>query len=324
MISPAMTIRRPHPDSPDPDQRLARARLRLRVGLSHGPGAAQLRWLRDALVERRRIATLARHRGRWPLWESLEIDLHALCNRDCVFCPRHGDRSGVRKLADGTPVTTAMPTQRVRAILDEAAALGYRGPVRLHRLSEPFLDDRYVDIARQVKARGMLLFEETNGDPLRHDDTLVEQLDGLLDGLCVGLYDYRDEAHKIDQMLYWRRRFHRTPVTFSLPLEDCALRAGSAPLDDDRFPRDPRALATPCFQPATKLLIRYDGQLSLCCEDDRCAHDLGNAFEQSLAALWWSPRRVELARQLARRNGRQAIPICSRCYADQRVRLLDR
>jgi len=250
------------------------------------------------------------------------VELHARCNRDCNFCPRYADRSGIRKDADGRPVQSQMPTDRIVHILDQAAAQGFTGPVRLHRLSEPLLDPRYVEIARAVKQRGMLLCEETNGDPLRHDDGLVRQLDGLLDSLCVGLYDYRSERQKIREMVLWRRRFQNTRVTFSLPLEACAIRKGAAQIEDERIERDQRALAVPCFQPATKLLIRYDGQVSMCCEDDACEHGLGNAFDQPLADIWWAPRRVEIARQLAQPGGRQHLPRCRECYAAQTVNLL--
>ena len=91
------------------------------------------------------IALRARHRS-IGFWSKLQIELQSDCNRDCGFCPRFGDRSGVRKDADGKAIRVKMPTEHVKGIIDQAHALGYRGVIGLHRLSEATLDPRFLDI----------------------------------------------------------------------------------------------------------------------------------------------------------------------------------
>ena len=49
--------------------------------------------------------------------------------------------------------------------------------------------------------------------------------------------------------------------------------------------KDDRILDLPCTRRLTALLIRYDGEVSLCCEDDTCTFDLGNVFTQRIEEI---------------------------------------
>ena len=140
------------------------------------------------------------------MWDNLEVELHSHCNRDCDFCPRYLDRSGVRKDESGKSIRVQMPTEQFHSIIDQAAALGYRGNVLMHRLSEPLLDPRFLEFARCIRAKGMKPVEHTNGDVLKRDARLCEELDGLLELICIGLYDYKTEEEKCAEMEFWRAR----------------------------------------------------------------------------------------------------------------------
>ena len=86
-----------------------------------------------------------------PMWSSMEMDLSAFCNRDCIFCPRYHDRSGVRKDADGKNIMQQMPSEHIYNIINQAKDLEYKGIIKLHRLSEPLIDSRYLEIAKYIK-----------------------------------------------------------------------------------------------------------------------------------------------------------------------------
>jgi len=255
----------------------------------------------------------------FPMWKSLEVEIHSHCNRDCGWCPRFNDRSGVRKDESGRSVRIPMPTEKFHEIIDQAAELGYRGRVSLHRLSEALLDRRFVDLARYVKSKGMKVIEDTNGDVLRKNDMLCSELDGVVHCFNVGLYDYETEEEKRRKMGFWLQRFKKTRITFSLPLEQAFIRQGSELYADSRITKVDAALDVECFMPVGKFLIRYDGEVSFCCEDDSCSFRIGNAFEHSLEEIWWSPRRIQLARQLLEPGGRRAIDYCNTCYNCQGV-----
>lgn len=253
----------------------------------------------------------------FPMWTTLEVEIHSLCNRDCKWCPRFGERTGVRKDSNGKPIKKQMPTERFYRIIDQAADLGYKGNVRMHRLSEALLDNRYLTFAKYIADKGMRVTEDTNGDVLRSNDQLCQALDGLVHTFIIGLYDYTSKEEKLKEMDFWNNRFKKTNVCFSLPLENCIVRKGAACYDDGRIIKDDAALDSPCEMLVRKILIRYDGEVSMCCEDDKCEHGFGNAFEKSLEELWWSPKRMAMGRQLLKSGARRTIKFCSTCYDAQ-------
>lgn len=250
------------------------------------------------------------------MWSSMELELHAFCNRDCVFCPRYHDRSGIRKDAEGNSIMKQMPTENVYNIINQAHELGYKGIIKLHRLSEPLIDPRYIEIARFIKQNTeMKLFDDTNGDILKKKPRLIPLLDGLVYGFTIGLYDATTEKEKETEKTYFRSLFKKSQIRFSIPQEACTIRQNSKIYDE--VDKDPKALDSPCFQPQKFLQIRYDGNVSLCCEDDQCNFGLGNAFEKSIKDIWWSEKHVMLARELAKPGGRHKFNVCNKCYNSQ-------
>jgi organic radical activating enzyme len=249
-----------------------------------------------------------------PMWRSLELDIQSLCNRDCHFCPRYEDRSGVRKDSVGNKVNQEMPTFNVLSIIDQAYRLNYKGLVSFHGLSEPFLDERFFKFAEYVRKKGMVLSIYTNGDKLRQNERLRRQVDGLVNILAVGLYDYKTLNEKRKLMQIWQGWFKKTRVLFSLPKEYCAIRAGTEPYK--KVHKKPETLEEPCLD-TYRLLIRYDGEVSLCCEDDLCEVGIGNAFSQSLLSLWWSDKHMEVVNNLKLPGNRHKYKPCSICYKSQ-------
>ena len=75
-------------------------------------------------------------------------------------------------------------------------------------------------------------------------------------------------------------------------------------------------LDLPCFH-TESLLIRYDGNVSLCCWDDYCRFSLGNAFETPIKEIWWSKKHVSTVRNLQLYKSKKNYPLCSVCYMDQ-------
>lgn len=259
----------------------------------------------------------------FPIWENLEIDIQSSCNRDCEFCPRYYDRSGVRKDAEGNQVIAKMPTEKVYDLIDQAHHLGFRGKIKLHRLSESMLDKRYVEFARYIKSKGLRLLENTNGDVLKKNEALCEQLDGLIEHLTVGLYDYHNEIEKQAEIAYWQSKFTKTQLAFSTPPENCTIRQGAKIYFE--VEKNPAALELPCLQPSRMMLVRYDGEVSLCCEDDQCHFNLGNIFEKSLEEIWWSYKHIRIATILQKAGSRHHFARCSQCYNGQeKINLLSR
>ena len=257
------------------------------------------------------IALRARHRS-IGFWSKLQIELQSDCNRDCGFCPRFGDRSGVRKDADGKAIRIKMPTEHVKGIIDQAHALGYSGVVGLHRLSEATLDPRFLEIYDYIRQRGMVFHDATNGDVLQRKPELCAAIDHPDTELIFGLYDATTEAEREEEKKFWRARFKHASVKFSEPVKKLVLRKNSQAYE--LAEKDPRILDMPCYA-TTELLIRYDGNVNLCCQDDQCEFHIGNAFETPIEDIWWSDKRTHIVRTLRRPGGRHQFGPCSTCYA---------
>lgn len=249
-----------------------------------------------------------------PLFTKVRLETHSHCNRDCSFCSRFNDRSGIRKDSNGKKVEKRMPTEQVYRLLDELAAFRYTGWIGFHRLSEPMLDRRYVEFATRAKELGMKIWENSNGDVLARRPDLIEQIDGLVDHLIIGLYDYETPAERQVLEQDWLARFKQTRIEFSAPWEEPASRFSSdMEIDDTQY--NPKQQLN-CRAPSLNLLIRYDGEVSLCGQDDACEFELGNVFEQSIASIWWSPKHIGLVRGLLEPGGRMEHAFCRGCRLD--------
>lgn len=248
-----------------------------------------------------------------PLWGRMGIEIHSDCNRDCYFCSRYGDTSGTRKYPDGKHIRKKMPIDKIFNIIDQTEELGFKGIIGFHRLSEPFLDNRYIRIASYAKQKGMRVGENSNGDLLKKNLDLCRELDGLLDEIKIGLYDYQSVDEKKKQMNFWKNRFKKTNVTFSFPNEFPLIRKDSKLFIDEKGKAFYNRVKFPCYWPIIGLLIRYDGEVQLCCEDNKCELKLGNVFDSSLEDIWWSQKHIDIINSLKFSYGRKKYPLCREC-----------
>jgi len=258
---------------------------------------------------------MAMDKDSFPMWETLEMDLHSNCNRDCKFCPRYLDRSGVRKDKNGKNVLLQTPTDKVYAIIDEVCEMGFEGKIKFHRLSEALLDKRYLQFVKYAHSKGLQVWENTNGDVLKRNAKLCSELDGIIIDLVIGLYNYKTYKEKLAQIDFWKKKFNKTPLRFSAPLETPGIRQGSEIYLTKR--KNPRIIDEPCVTRLNALLIRYDGNVSLCCQDDMCTFNLGNVFEQSIEEIWWSDKHIEIIDNVRKPGGRKKYELCSKCYNHQ-------
>ncbi len=248
----------------------------------------------------------------FELFDSVELEINSACNRDCEFCPRYYNRTGIRKDEAGNMVRKQMPTDKVKSVIDELIAMGFRGKIRFHRLSEPLVDKRYLGFVKYAKSKGLLVTDHTNGDVLKNDAELCKQLDGLVDEYKIGLYDYTTHKGKQKEIAFWKTRFKKTRITFSLPLEYTNIRQDSKAYFKKY--KNPKILDQPCDTRLNSLLIRYDGEVSLCCQDDECTFGLGNVFEKPIAEIWGSKKHKNVINTVTKPGGRYKFELCSKCY----------
>jgi radical SAM protein with 4Fe4S-binding SPASM domain len=259
-------------------------------------------------------------RGAIPLFERLQLESQAHCNRACWFCPRTYDRSGTYLDARGRPVSHRLPTETILRVLDEAVALGFAGRVGFHHYSEPLVDKRNVTLAREARSRGLRPYLHTNGDLLRRDDALVRNVLDVYELIVVGLYDYATDGELDEEKRYWRRRLAGAENLEFSPIGLSGSRtAHSIGVPRALVPSDPRMAVPdltfehgPCHRPLIRLIVRHDGELANCCEDVAGAFGLGSVHEHSVEELWYSDRHVRIVNELLTGH-RGAHALCRNC-----------
>jgi radical SAM protein with 4Fe4S-binding SPASM domain len=256
---------------------------------------------------------------RLPLFERLQIESQSNCNRSCWFCPRTYDRSGKYLASAGDPVLHRMPTEKILDILDQAQALGFSGRVGFHHYSEPLLDKRNVMLAGEARNRGMRPYLHTNGDVLRHDKRLCQEVGNVYELIVVGLYDYATDGELEAAKRYWRERLVGATLDFS-PIGLFGVRSAHSigipralvPTDSRMAVPDLTFANAPCHRPLLRMIIQHDGEMANCCEDTLGAFQLGNVYESSLEHLWFSERHVKVVRDLVA-GKREGYILCRRC-----------
>ena len=240
-----------------------------------------------------------------PLFERLLIESQSNCNRSCWFCPRTYDQSGKYLDAAGKPLLNQMPTEKILDLLDQAQALEFRGGVGFHHYSEPLLDKRNIMLAREARKRGMKPDLHTNGDVLKHDDALCEEVKSVYDLIVIGLYDYKTNEELHESKRYWQTRLTGANLKFSSIGLSGAGASYSIGIPKALVPWDPRMAVpdltfanAPCHRPLIRMIIQHDGEVCNCCDDTTGAFKLGNVYQYSLAELWYSEHHVEVVRDL--------------------------
>ena len=258
-------------------------------------------------------------RTKIPLFERLQIESQSNCNRSCWFCPRTYDRSGKYYDGAGKPVLNRMSTEKILDLLDQAHALGFRGRVAFYHYSEPLLDERSTMLAREAKKRGMEPYLHTNGDVLRHNDRLTEEVKKLYGLIVVGLYDYETNEELEKSKRYWNDRLSGANLAFSPIGISGARSAHSIGAPRALVPGDRRMSVpdlayenAPCHRPLIRMLIQYDGEMCHCCEDIHGDFRLGNIDQTSMEKLWFSERHQEIVQNLIA-GGREKYFLCRDC-----------
>jgi radical SAM protein with 4Fe4S-binding SPASM domain len=254
-----------------------------------------------------------------PLFERLLIESQSNCNRSCWFCPRTYDQSGKYLDAAGNPRLNQMPTDKILDLLDQAQALGFRGGVGFHHYSEPLLDKRNTMLAREASKRGMKPDLHTNGDVLKHDNVLCEEVKNVYDLIVIGLYDYETNEELQESKRYWQTRLTGANLKFSCIGLSGARGAYSIGIPKALVPSDPRMAVpdltfanAPCHRPLIRMIIQHDGEVCNCCEDMHGEFKLGNVYQYSLEELWYSEDHVQVVKDLIV-GRREKYNLCRNC-----------
>lgn len=239
-----------------------------------------------------------------PLFNHVEIETYNRCNGSCDFCP-------VSKLRDKRPEIFMRETLFYN-IIDQLHDMDYSGRLSLFSNNEPFLDERIISFQAYARkklphARMQLL---TNGTLLSLEkfQSIIEYLDDLV----IDNYNEKLELNKTSAVIKGYCENHRelikkVTIVIRNPREILTSRGGDAP-NRSNMQSYPDAA---CCLPFRQLIIRPDGNISLCCNDPLGSITMGDLTKASIMEVWNSNALHEFRCKLI--EGRKNIDHCKFC-----------
>jgi MoaA/NifB/PqqE/SkfB family radical SAM enzyme len=271
-----------------------------------------------------------------PLFNTLFIETGAMCNRHCVFCPNHNN---VRP-------DEFMDFEVIKSLVDQLAALRYKGRVSPFIYNEPMRDPRIHEFAMLVERKlpSAWFMISTNGDYFKYRTDIMSLLAAGCRSLQINIYSEWDNnperraagiaraEERLAQMVEMSAELGDGPHVYRKPRKGkihlSVERKFGTTADDPRLggtfelqnrsgnidwlqPAITEPLEKGCTRPWRTLNINWRGDAILCCNDYHGVVPLGNVHSQSLENIWngegFNKYRLFL------QNRRRDIALCSNC-----------
>ncbi len=244
---------------------------------------------------------------RWVLpdrFHRVEIETNSRCNRGCHYCPVAVDPRPAHEMSE----------ELFASILDQLAAMGFRGRFSPHFFGEPLLDPRLPKLLAEARKRlpKARLVIYTNGDALT-----PQKARALLD-VGVSLFVVTFEAGESKAfrdtraaLPWWTFRRHFLVRNFTDDVKNPYNRGGTV-----RFAEELHQAS--CHAPSSTLVVDAWGKLKLCPNDYYGEEDWGDLKVSRLAELWNLPAFRATRRELLR--GEFKKDICRTCVGKAELR----
>ena len=239
---------------------------------------------------------------------TVEINTTELCNRTCVFCPRHDPAVYPNRNLN-------MNMNGAHAIALHLQNIKYKGKISFSGYSENLLNPHFMDVVQAFRygVPDATLECNTNGDQLT--SLVVKKLyNAGLDFLYINLYDGLHQQLHFDTIMQdvdpakWSYRAHWSLDDYGLHLNN---RGGNIDwLGDDEA--DVKELeGTPCYYPFYKLFVDWNGDVLFCSNDWGKEIVVGNLIQQSVKEVWLSKQMKKIRRRLEK--GDRSKSPCNKC-----------
>lgn len=236
---------------------------------------------------------------------SVDITTIDLCNRDCIFCPRHDPNVYPNR-------NLRMSAEGARIIGSKLAEIDYKGTIGLSGFGENLLNPEIVEITRAFRETNPSAYLEinTNGDPL--DKKLYKDLIVAgLDKLNINIYDGPEQISEFDKVVagteHYRYRIHYNPKDYGIFFNNRSGMIDWISVDDDIE----AVKNNPCYYPFYKMMIDWNGDVLFCANDWGRQRVIGNLLQQSVAELWMSKEMLKVRMRLAK--GNRNFKPCNTC-----------
>jgi radical SAM protein with 4Fe4S-binding SPASM domain len=271
-------------------------------------------------------------------FKELRIEINSECNRNCSFCPRGNDNTRWYEDENGNKrkVKKYMDIETVKSLLRQNISQGFKANVGFDFYNEPTLDERLFDILDYARSIGTPRLEiVTNGDKIKKDKKYAQALFSKIDFAVISLYDYKDNNGR-DKLIAWWDNYLKNEV--KIPWSKFKATGANVKYENgyyvysgysNRAGQIPRVrgkrkfmahanrdkdlpLTASCKKIHSKMNIRFDGEVSICCEDSLIEYSLGNINEKTIQEVWYGDK-MKQATKLLNRGLRKDIKPCSKC-----------
>jgi radical SAM protein with 4Fe4S-binding SPASM domain len=246
-----------------------------------------------------------------PLFSFVELNVNELCNRTCVFCPRHDPKIYPNQ-------NLHMDLELAELISVQLESVGFKGIVNISGTGEATLTKHLPLIVKEFGDKKIHIEIVTNGDKL----TIKLITDLYLAGLSqmvVSMYDGPEQIEYfnnlfdecgIDEDLYTLRdRWYDEEDDYGLIYTN---RAGS--MGEELLSPEKR----PCYYPHYAAYIDWNGDVLLCCQDMYNRTEIfGNVKDKPLLDIWVDKKLNDFRKKLVK--GERTISPCNNCTANGMV-----
>lgn len=237
---------------------------------------------------------------------TVEVNTTELCNRTCVFCPRHDPEVYPNR-------NLHMSVKGARVIASELRSNGFTGKISFSGYSENLLNpdfSRIVSLFR-IYLPDAFLECNTNGDPLNRYYA-DELFDSGLDMLYVNAYDGPEQIPYFEKLLQGYEGKYKIRVHYGenhgLILNNRGGNIEWLKINDT----DVESLrGTPCYYPFYKMFVDWNGDVLFCANDWGKEHVVGNIIQQTLKEVWFSKPMNKIRKKL--RAGNRDFSPCNKC-----------
>ena len=243
-----------------------------------------------------------------PLFSFVELNINELCNRTCIFCPRHDPKEYPNQ-------NLHMNLDLAELIANQLNDLGFDGVVNISGTGEATLTKHLVNIVKKFGDKNIHVEIVTNGDRLK--PKLIKKLYSVgLKQLVVSMYDgpeqvdYFDSLFKdcgIQKELYTLRdRWYDEQEDYGLIYTNRAGSLGTKLSSSEK---------RPCYYPHYALYIDWNGDVLLCCQDmyNRTIK-FGNVKNTPIFDIWTDKKLMKYRKKL--KEGDRSESPCNNCNAN--------
>ena len=243
---------------------------------------------------------------------TVEVNTTELCNRTCVFCPRHDPKVFPNRNLHMTP-------RGAELIAKELGKNNYNGKISFSGFGENLLNPKFDRIVFRFRMwlPDATLECNTNGDKLTNSYA-HKLFDNGLNLLYINLYD------GIEQMSYFEEMLHDIPkekYKFRMHWGDfenhgLILNNRSGVIDWVGIEEtDVASLkGKPCHYPFYKMFVDWNGDVLFCSNDWGREHVIGNLMQDTLHDVWFSKPMTKIRKRLMK--GDRSHSPCNKCSVD--------